>query len=61
MPRLAPLIMSSSCPERFRSVGQMSHLLENVPVWLSEDQNAGLKTARAALVNLHLAHSIKIY
>ena len=60
MPRLAPLIMSSSFPERFRSAGQMRHLLENVPVWLSKDPNAGLKGARAALDNPHLAHRIKI-
>ena len=60
IPRLAPLIMSSSFPERFRSAGQMRHLLENVPIWLSKDPNAGLKGARAALDNPHLAHRIKI-
>lgn len=60
MPRLAPLIMSSSFPERFLSAGQMRHLLENVQVWLSKDQNAGLKGTCAVLDNPHLAHRIKI-
>ena len=56
MPRLAPLIASSPFEQRFRSAGEMSHVLENVPVCLSIDPEAGLNGARAALGNPHLAH-----
>jgi len=56
MPRLAPLIADSPFERRFRSAGEMTSLLANVPVWLSTDPDAGLKGALAALGNPHLAH-----
>ena len=56
MPRLAPLIGSSPFVARFRSAGALSHVMANVPVWLSMDPDAGLNGARAALGNPHLAH-----
>ena len=56
MPRLQPLIVSSPLERRFRSVGEMSHILRKVPVWLSTDPHAGLKGARAAFGNPYLAH-----
>ena len=56
MPRLQPLIVSSPFERRFRSAGQMSHILGNVPVWLSTDPHAGLKGAWAAFGNPYLAH-----
>lgn len=56
MPRLQPLIVSSPFERRFRSAGEMSHILGNVPVWLSTDPHAGLKGARAAFANPYLAH-----
>ena len=56
MPRLQPLIVSSPLERRFRSVGEMSHILGKVPVWLSTDPHAGLKGARAAFGNPYLAH-----
>ncbi|HBP74232.1 MAG TPA: glucokinase, partial [Alphaproteobacteria bacterium] len=57
-PRLAPLIDASPFAQRFRAVGAMSHLLANVPVWLSTDADAGLKGARAALDNPYLKHRL---
>ena len=56
MPRLEPLIASSPFEQRFRSAGQMSYILDNVPVWLSRDPNAGLKGAKVAFDNSYLAH-----
>ena len=56
MPRLQPLIVSSPLERRFRSVGEMSHILGNIPVWLSTDPHAGLKGAQAAFGNPYLAH-----
>ena len=56
IPYLQPLIFSSPLERRFRSVGEMSHILGNVPVFLSTDPYAGLKGAKAAFVNPHLAH-----
>jgi len=55
-PKLAPLIPSSPFEQRFRDAGAMSHLLAKVPVWLSQDPDAGLKGARAAFGNPYLAH-----
>lgn len=57
-PKLAPLIASSPFEQCFRAAGKMSHLLANVPVWLSMDPEAGLKGARAAFGNPYLAHRI---
>ena len=56
MPHLHPLIVSSPFERRFRSAGEMSHILGNVPVWLSMDPHAGLKGAKAAFDNPYLAH-----
>ena len=56
MPRLHSLIVSSPLERRFRSAGEMSHILEKVPVWLSMDPHAGLKGAKAAFDNSYLAH-----
>jgi glucokinase len=56
MPRLTPLIAGSSFEQRFRSAGEMSHILARVPVWMATDPDAGLKGARAAFANPHLAH-----
>ena len=56
MPRLHSLIVSSPLERRFRSAGEMSHILGNVPVWLSTDPHAGLKGAKAAFDNPYLAH-----
>ena len=56
MPILRPLIVSSPLERRFRSVGEMSHILGNVPVLLSIDPHAGLKGAKAAFSNPYLAH-----
>lgn len=56
MPRLQSLINSSPLKQRFRSAGEMSHILGNVPVWLSTDPHAGLKGAQAAFGNPYLAH-----
>ena len=56
MPRLHSLIVSSPLERRFRSAGEMSHILGNVPVWLSTDPHAGLKGAKAAFDNSYLAH-----
>ena len=56
MPRLKPLIASSPFEHRFRSAGQMSYILANVPVWLSTDPHAGLKGAKAAFENCYLGH-----
>ena len=56
IPYLQPLIFSSPLERRFRSVGEMSHILGNVPVFLSTDPYSGLKGAKAAFVNPHLAH-----
>jgi len=56
MPKLAPLIPSSPFEQRFRDAGAMSPLLATVPVWLSQDPDAGLKGARAAFANPYLAH-----
>jgi glucokinase len=36
----------------------MSHLLADVPVWLSTDADAGLNGARAALDNPYLRHRL---
>jgi glucokinase len=58
MPRLKPLIVSSPLEQRFRSVGEMSHILGNVPVWLSTDPYAGLKGAKAFFGNPYLAHRL---
>jgi glucokinase len=58
MPRLQPLIVSSPLEQRFRSVGEMSHILGNVPVWLSTDPHAGLKGAQAAFGNPFLVHRL---
>lgn len=58
MPHLQPLIVSSPFERRFRSAGEMSHILGNVPVWLSTDPHAGLKGAHAAFGNPHLSHRI---
>ena len=58
MPHLQPLIVSSPFERRFRSAGEMSHILGNVPVWLSTDPHAGLKGAQAAFGNPHLSHRI---
>ena len=56
MPRLQSLINSSPLKQRFQSAGEMSHILGNVPVWLSTDPHAGLKGAMAAFGNPYLAH-----
>ena len=56
MPRLQSLIVASPLERRFRSGGEMSHILRNVPVWLSTDPHAGLKGAQAAFGNPYLAH-----
>ena len=56
MPRLQSLINSSPLKQRFRSAGEMSHILGDVPVWLSTDPHAGLKGAQAAFGNPYLAH-----
>ena len=56
MPRLAPLIADSSFEQRFRSAGEMTSVLARIPVWMATDPDAGLKGARAALANPHLAH-----
>jgi len=56
MPRLQPLIAASPFERRFRSAGEMAHVLAHVPVWLSTDPHAGLKGARAAVGNPYLAH-----
>ena len=56
MPRLQSLINSSPLKQRFQSAGEMSHILGNVPVWLSTDPLAGLKGAQAAFGNPYLAH-----
>ena len=56
MPRLQSLIVSSPLERRFRSGGEMSHILRNVPVWLSTDPHAGLKGAQAAFGNPYLVH-----
>ena len=45
---LAPLLASSPFAARFRRAGAMSHLLEEVPVWLCTDPMAGLAGAIAA-------------
>lgn len=58
VPRLAPLICTSPFEQRFRSAGAMSHLLADVPVWLSTDADAGLNGARAALDNPYLRHRL---
>ncbi|MEX0503177.1 glucokinase [Alphaproteobacteria bacterium LSUCC0719] len=55
-PKLAPLIPSSPFEKRFRDAGAMSPLLAKVPVWLSQDPDAGLRGARAAFGNPYLAH-----
>ena len=56
MPRLQSLIVSSPLERRFRSAGEMSHILGNVPIWLATDPHAGLKGAQAAFGNPYLAH-----
>ena len=56
MPRLHSLIVSSPLEQRFRSAGEMSHILANVPVLLSTDPYADLKEAKAAFGNPYLAH-----
>ena len=56
MPRLQSLIVSSPLERRFRTAGEMSHIIGNVPVWLSTDPHAGLKGAKAAFGNPYLAH-----
>lgn len=56
MPRLQSLINSSPLKQRFRSAGEMSHILGNVPVWLSTDPLAGLRGAQVAFGNPYLAH-----
>lgn len=56
MPYLQPLIASSPLERRFRSVGEMSYILGDVPVFLSTDPYAGLKGAKAAFANPYLAH-----
>ena len=58
VPRLAPLIDASPFAQRFRAVGAMSHLLADVPVWLSTDADDGLKGAWAALDNPYLKHRL---
>ena len=56
MPRLQSLIVSSPLKQRFRSAGEMSHIMGDVPVWLATDPHAGLKGAQAAFGNPYLAH-----
>ena len=58
VPQLHPLISASNFAERVRSVGVMSPLMANLPVWLSVDPYAGLRGAMAALASPHLASKI---
>jgi len=55
VPRLAGLIPESRFEERFREVGVMWNVLEDVPVWLATDTLIGLDGARKALANPSLA------
>jgi len=55
VPRFAGLIPESRFEERFREVGVMWNVLEDVPVWLATDTLIGLDGARKALANPSLA------
>ena len=55
VPRLAGLIPESRFEERFREVGVMWNVLEDVPVWLATNTLIGLDGARKALANPSLA------